>query len=40
MIGFVQPFLGYQNLFIVMAVIALIGIVLYYFIHGRKVSVH
>src|SRR5699024_366586 len=34
MIGFVQPFLGYQNLFIVMAVIALIGIVLYYFIHG------
>lgn len=37
-IGFVQPFLGYQNLFIVMAVIALIGIVLYYFIHGRKVS--
>lgn len=38
MIGFVQPFLGYQNLFIVMAVIALIGIVLYYFIHGRKVS--
>ncbi|MGK4143697.1 MFS transporter [Weissella paramesenteroides] len=39
-IGFIQPMLGYQNLFIVMAVIALIGIILYYFIHGRKVSVH
>lgn len=37
-IGFVQPMLGYQNLFIIMAVIAVIGIVLYYFIHGRKVS--
>lgn len=39
-IGFIQPMLGYQNLFIVMAVIALIGIILYYFIHGRKVSTH
>ena len=39
-IGFIQPMLGYQNLFIVMAVIALIGIILYYFIHGRKVSAH
>lgn len=39
-IGFIQPMLGYQNLFIVMAVIALIGIILYYFIHGHKVSTH
>lgn len=39
-IGFIQPMLGYQNIFIVMAVIALIGIILYYFIHGRKVSTH
>jgi predicted MFS family arabinose efflux permease len=37
-IGFIQPILGYQNLFIMMAIIAVIGIGLYYFIHGRKVS--
>lgn len=37
-IGFIQPILGYQNLFIMMAIIAIIGIGLYYLIHGRKVS--
>ncbi|MFL2019366.1 MFS transporter [Weissella hellenica] len=37
-IGFIQPILGYQNLFIMMAIIAVIGIGLYYLIHGRKVS--
>jgi MFS family permease len=38
LLGFLVPFTGYRGLYLMMVVMIIASIVLYYFLHGRKVS--
>jgi MFS family permease len=38
LLGFLVPFSGYRGLYFMMVIVILIAIVLYYFLHGKKVS--
>jgi hypothetical protein len=36
--GFIVPFTGYRTLYLMMGFVILLALILYYFLHGRKVS--
>lgn len=38
LVGFVIPFIGYRGMYMVVAIIALVCLVLYYFLHGRIIA--
>lgn len=37
-LGFVLPFTGFRGMYVVMTVIALLGVLIYYFVHGKKAA--
>jgi MFS family permease len=39
-LGFILPFIGFRNLYVGMAVIALIGLFVYYLVHGKKAAAY
>ncbi len=39
-LGFVIPLLGFRGLYVAMTILALLCMVIYYFVHGRNVSKH
>ncbi|WP_338469605.1 MFS transporter [Niallia sp. XMNu-256] len=38
-LGFVLPLTGFRGMYVLMAVISLVGVLIYYFVHGKKAAV-